>query len=119
ELKCEIRGLRPVASAIDQLRLLRAQTPKTVLLSDTYFSDSVLHQMLEHCGIDCAEEQLFCSSMHDATKRDGALFDIAAAQLGARRSEITHLGDNAYSDVLRPRQLGLTGLLFEGGAASR
>jgi FMN phosphatase YigB (HAD superfamily) len=119
ELRCEIRGLRPVTSAIDQLRMLRAQTPKTIFLSDTYFSDGVLRQMLEHCGIDCPDEQLFCSSTHDATKRDGTLFDIAAARLGTRRSEITHLGDNAYSDVLKPRQLGVETILFEGGAASR
>lgn len=119
ELKCEIRALRPVASGIEQLRKLRAQTPKTILLSDTYFSSGVLRHMLERCGIDCTDEQLFCSSAHDATKRDGSLYEIVAARLGARRSEITHLGDNAYSDVLRPRQLGVETILFEDGASSR
>jgi FMN phosphatase YigB (HAD superfamily) len=119
ELRGEIRGLRPIASTVEQFRQVRAQTSNTILLSDTYFSAGILRHMLERCGIDCTGEQLFCSSSHDATKRNGSLYGIVVARFGADRSEIAHCGDNAYSDFLKPRQLGIDATLFEGGAPSR
>lgn len=119
ELNSEIRALRPIALAIERLHAHRLQTPQTILLSDTYFSATVLRHMLSRCGIDCSDEQLFCSSFHDATKRDGALFEIVAKRYGAQRSEIMHIGDNALSDVLRPRQLGVEAAFFLDAAPSR
>jgi FMN phosphatase YigB (HAD superfamily) len=119
ELRCETRSLRPIASAIELLHKHRLQASKTILLSDTYFSADSLCHMLSRCGIDCSKEQLFCSSSHDATKRDGRLYDIVAARLDAKRSEIMHLGDNVYSDVLKPRKLGIGAAFFQDGAPSR
>ncbi|HVJ79114.1 MAG TPA: HAD family hydrolase [Hyphomicrobium sp.] len=119
ELNAEVRALRPIAQAVERLRAHRSQIPQTILLSDTYFSATVLRHMLSRCGINCSDDELFCSSSHDATKREGRLFDIVAKRLGAQRSEIMHLGDNALSDVLKPRQLGVEAALFMDAEPSR
>jgi len=119
ELNSEIRSLRPIGQAVERLRAHRSQTPQTILLSDTYFSATILRHMLSRCGIDCSDEELFCSSTHDATKREGRLFGIVAERLGTQCPEIMHIGDNALSDVLKPRQLGIEAALFMDGAPSR
>lgn len=81
-----------------------------VLISDMYLPEETIRQILEHAGIRGFAE-LFVSSACRASKRDGALFAVAAKTMERPLGGLVHIGDSPRRDFLMPRRVGARSVL--------
>jgi FMN phosphatase YigB (HAD superfamily) len=115
ELECEVeRGL--LVPDLDVVALVRAarEAGKTVVaVSDTYFSERQVRNLLAR-GPLAAErfDRVFVSSAHATGKGEG-LFSVVLEELGRPPGEILHVGDNHDADVVAARRLGIRPVFFE------
>jgi FMN phosphatase YigB (HAD superfamily) len=116
EVAIEKALIRPIRSMVDALSSL-AGTGPTAVLSDTYFSEADLTEMLHSCGISCDHTEVVASSRTGHTKRSGALF--AALRQHQADHNLTHVGDNMFADVWRATRAGATAIPFVGGLPTR
>ncbi len=105
EFALELALVEPNPELLDLFAGLLASGKPVVITSDMYLSEDFFRAALRPYGWD--HLPLFISADRNATKRDsGALFDVAAAQLGLPAGEILHIGDNLLADVTRAREKG-------------
>lgn len=123
ELATERRLLRAnprVCAWLDRARRVGA---RILAISDTWYSAGELHALLQHTGIDIAQDDIITSADHRTTKQEGALFGIVQRYSGADPSSWVHIGDHPVSDEQTPRRHGITTILhpFDGarGPATR
>ncbi len=84
---------------------------KIVLVSDMYLDRETIEAMLERAGYK-EYEKLYISSEMRLTKAHGDLFKAVADDLGAKPSDILHIGDTWVNDIIRPRSLGIKTIFF-------
>ncbi|MCW2526604.1 MAG: hypothetical protein JWM76_1464 [Pseudonocardiales bacterium] len=109
EVDVERDGLRAVPGAPARMERSRQETGRgVVFISDTSFPESVLREILMREGLFHTSDRLFTSAGSGASKQDGALFDVVAAELGVSPAEIVHTGDDRWSDLAHGRLHGLT-----------
>ena len=85
---------------------------KTFYLSDFYMSSSLLNRLLRHHGLQAflPEGLVSCDVM--LNKRSGRLFKHLHSIHGVTPDAHVHIGDNPFSDVEMPRQLGIKALHY-------
>jgi len=112
ELDLERVAVRPIA--LTRAAILAAQTAgvSVVFLSDTYFDQTFVVDLLRRTGIEPDVHALYTSLALGYTKRTGSLFIHVLARRGLTPSAIRHLGDNASSDVASARRVGIETELF-------
>ncbi|CAO3362869.1 hypothetical protein [Azospirillum melinis] len=109
ELATERRVLVANPYVVNFLRACCDAGRRAWLLSDCYIPGVLLTSLLDGCGVGCdLYERLVVSCDHDASKEDGRLFEMVAAEAGLdRRDHWLHVGDNALADVSVPARQGL------------
>ncbi|MDQ6649644.1 MAG: HAD family hydrolase [Actinomycetota bacterium] len=113
ELEVEKELLLADLDVVDLARMAVERQMRVVLVSDTYFSESQLRQLLDMDALrDLEIDRIFVSSEHGVGKAAG-LFDLVLQELGVNPAEVVHVGDNQDSDVTAPRRLGIRSVLFE------
>lgn len=76
-----------------------------ILISDMYLPEETIRAMLEKCGLIVPVEVVITSR----GKHSGQIW----RQLAAQNEFVFHIGDNEFSDVKNPREVGLeSGLTF-------
>jgi FMN phosphatase YigB (HAD superfamily) len=86
---------------------------RVVAVSDTYFSESQLRELLDQPGLEELEiTRVFSSSEHRRSKADG-LFTVVLDDLDIRPGEMVHLGDNQKADIEPAEKLGIATIEFE------
>jgi len=86
---------------------------RLVLVSDTYFSEQQLQDLLARepfTGLDV--ERVFASSQYGVGKGSG-LFGTVVRALGVKPGSVLHIGDNPATDVEHPRAEGIRAVHFE------
>lgn len=83
-----------------------------IAVSDFYLPGKDLENLLVDNGIRL-NGPIYASCDYMATKRVGDLFDLVLAKEGKNAQELVHIGDRRDSDVLVPREKGLTSILYE------
>lgn len=116
EIAIEKALIRPIRSTANALADLARSAP-TAVLSDTYFTEADLREMLEACGIPRDQTEVVASSRTGHTKRSGALF--AAVRQHQAGQYLTHVGDNLFADVWRATRAGATAVAFVDGWPTR
>lgn len=96
----------------DFLIQLRMQGKLLILISDMYFSERWLRQLLEQLGILQLFDHVFVSATVGVTKHSGKLFDHVDDVLGSADWRRIHLGDNWNNDVVQPRKHGWDALHY-------
>ncbi|WP_225748967.1 hypothetical protein [Paraeggerthella sp. Marseille-Q4926] len=114
ELQAEIDFCIPVPSGIDLFNHCVQSCKLVVLASDMYLSKEAIEKILANCGIE-GYSKLYVSCEYGETKRNGSLFKLAMVDLNVQAGDITHLGDDLFSDYLSPRKLGLNATLLRFG----
>lgn len=105
------------------LAILAMRLGKQVgIISDTLYSAEEIQSLISR-HLPFTPDFLFASADHNATKRDGALFDIALHSLGIPPAQLLHIGDDANSDVRVPERRGIQSLhipsTMQGAAKTR
>lgn len=119
EVATEEDAIRPVVPNTTRLAQLQQGGEAVALLSDTYLGRAELLRLLRQGGIAVAQDRVFASAEHDATKRSGRLFGLAGATLGLPLHSIAHRGDHPVADLAVPRRLGLAAQRCEATAPTR
>lgn len=78
-----------------------------VFISDFYMDKEALIEILEHIGFPLKIDGGYVSCDHLYNKRSGKLFKFVEDKHKVTPSEHIHFGDNEYSDVKSPGELGI------------
>ena len=82
------------------------------LTSDMYLSSEDILFLLQNVGFDLnIIEAVFVSSDYGVSKEKG-LFEIVKNQMGISSSEIVHIGDNTYADIIGAKKYQIQGILY-------
>lgn len=82
------------------------QGKKRVVISDMYMPANFIKGILKENGIS-GWDGFYLSSERNARKTTGKLFEIMLKEQSIRPSEVLHIGDNKWSDVRIPQQMGI------------
>nr|VFK11754.1 MAG: Haloacid dehalogenase-like hydrolase [Candidatus Kentron sp. LPFa] len=110
ELRFEIINTFPDDGIIDFLASHPAE--KTLYLSDFYMTSAMVDRILAHHGLNTLFPQGVVSCDVMLNKRSGRLFKYIQQMQNVGSNEHIHIGDNEYSDVEIPRQLGVTAIHY-------
>ncbi|GAB4170291.1 MAG: hypothetical protein Kow00100_10960 [Geothermobacteraceae bacterium] len=114
EIRLEDELLVPVRGGRAMVAKAR-QRGRVVFLSDMYLPESFIASKLERLGIRKAGEKVFVSGCWGVTKRSGALYRQALAELAIPPDALTHVGDHPRDDARTPARLGIRVAETSGG----
>lgn len=109
EIEYEIRFCDRRNTGYELYLLALAMGKKVIFTSDMYLSKEVIQKILEKNGyID--NEKLYLSSEIKLSKGRGDLFKYVLNNLQINPEEMIHIGDNYWSDVTKPKELGINAM---------
>ena len=103
EIRLELASVSGIRSTADLIAQLRRQGVRIAFISDMYLPEQVIREMLLQVGVLSPGDRLYVSGSLGKKKSTGSLFRLVLDDLQLRGSEILHLGDYLWSDVLVPR----------------
>lgn len=106
EVSAEIDGLRAAPGAAAALDQARAAGARVVVSSDMYWRTQDFVQLFQRLGLP-APDRFLVSGELGVSKRAGAFFDRLLASEAVGPSELCHIGDDAWSDIIPARQRGI------------
>ncbi len=90
---------------------LKYEVP-VIMVSDTYFTESHLTQLLERAELGPLDGvRVFRSSQHGVDKA-GGLWEVVLRELGRSPEQVVHIGDNPVADHEVPARLGIRTVLY-------
>jgi FMN phosphatase YigB (HAD superfamily) len=103
------------------LHELRERGIPVLLLSDMYWGEERITQLLDRAGIPRSlYRALFVSCDRPGSKADGRLFELARTALTPIAPEdILHIGDDSQADIAMPARLGFRTMHYVMGARER
>lgn len=110
EIELEVAICVPRLDMLPVYQFAISSHKKVFLTSDMYLPFEVVEKILQKCGIR-NYERLFLSSVERKVKRDGSLFKAIFKSENIAPKELIHVGDNARSDYLVPKRLGMASIL--------
>ncbi|HWK92672.1 MAG TPA: polysialyltransferase family glycosyltransferase [Luteimicrobium sp.] len=109
EVALEERHLAARALGVALLLFAHRLGRRVGLVSDTFYSAD---ELLDLVGplLPVEPAFVFASADADATKADGALFDVVLRDLGIEAGDLLHVGDHPVADVERAAARGIRSL---------
>jgi HAD superfamily hydrolase (TIGR01549 family) len=108
EVQVDCRHLRPNLRLLKEFaRVLESGVP-VVAVSDTYYSEADLRQILATVVGDHPFRAIYSSADLGATKHAGSIFNRIAELEGVEAERVVHVGDSSTSDVRRASAAGWT-----------
>ncbi len=105
ELEVEARVLRRNEKVFDIYQHWIQRGVKIIFTSDMYLPVSFLENILRKNGYNHWDKLYISGSIGKC--KTGSLFPYIINDLRVKPEEILHIGDNYYSDILKPKSLGL------------
>ncbi len=115
ELEMESSMLVPREKLVDWLSELHASGKKIYILSDIYLPSQHLKILVERGGFLRYTDDLVSSADTFLAKASGKAFPLVQERFGLDTSSWLHVGDNPFSDGLRPSQFGIQALVLQDG----
>jgi predicted HAD superfamily hydrolase len=112
ELTVESELIRPVPGMAARIAREKEQGRRIVFVSDMYLPSDFLIRMLDRFGLWSRDARCYVSSEHGHSKASGQLFRTLLSDLGARPSDLHHVGNDPTADVRGARRAGCTSELF-------
>lgn len=113
ELETEKENLIPIKKNINKLLSLLEENKQVVLISDMYFSEVQLKEILENVDPIFSKVKIYVSSENKCSKYDGKLYSVVSDCENASYKNWKHFGDNKISDFKNPNKLGIKAELFD------
>ena len=106
EMELEREVLQPNPEMLELWNDLGKRGEKRVIVSDMYLPQNFIESVLNENGIS-GWDALYLSRTHNARKTTGRLFEIMLRDQNVQPAEVLHIGDNEWSDVKVPQQMGM------------
>ena len=106
ELEWEKRLLMPHPQNIEIYNTAVKKNKKIVIASDMYLPTEFLKEVLHKNGYTKLDK-IYVSGDCNATKGSGSLFNKMMSDFHVNAAEILHIGDNEFSDIEKPKSMGL------------
>lgn len=108
EVACESEHCFVFQPVFELIARARAAGLKVIVVSDTYFSEAQLRQLLFTAmpELETMIDAVFCSSVLGLSKSAG-IWQKLLPLLKADPAHILHLGDNEYADLQSPQRFGI------------
>ncbi len=116
ELEMESRMLVPREKLVDWLAELHQAGKKTYIISDIYLPAEHLKRLVEKGGFLQHTDDLVSSADTFLAKASGKAFPLVQKRFNLEKSSWLHIGDNPFSDGLRPAQFGIQSLVLHDGS---
>jgi predicted HAD superfamily hydrolase len=107
EIEYEAANLYPNQMLIEILNGARQAGKRVICLSDMYFSNREIGELLRRRALDFPPDAIYVSADFGYGKASGHLYREVARQEGAEPEAIVHCGDNRRTDVEMARSQGL------------
>ena len=111
EKKLEIKFSRRRKSAFELFDVAKLSGKEVILTSDMYLDEATIRAILDKAGYG-GYKKLYISSVLRKTKANGDIFKAVIKDLGAKASDILHIGDTWINDIERPKSLGISTIFF-------
>lgn len=112
ELEMENRMLVPRQALVRWLEKTQAAGKRIFVISDVYLPADHLEKLIRHAGFLGRVEAVYSSADSYQAKASGLGFDRLAKQYDLDPSRWLHIGDNPFSDGLRPAEKGIRALVL-------
>jgi predicted HAD superfamily hydrolase len=112
ELEAESSVCFPVEGMRQLIRDLKAQGKRIIFISDMYLGVREISGLLSKTGFDTLLDGGYVSSDIGFNKKSGRLYEYVINKENVLPSNLLHVGDNYFSDVLSPRKLGINAIHF-------
>ncbi|MBE7561116.1 HAD family hydrolase [bacterium] len=109
----------PEPGAEATLRTLRSLGARTGMLSNTFFSHSLLAEEMKALGLYELLDVFLCSSTYGVRKPHRLIFQIALARLGTRPGETLFVGDHPRDDIDGANRAGIVSVWYNPQAKPR
>lgn len=106
EFSIDSLNLYPIKGAAEALSRLKLQGKRLVAISDMYFSEKEVSDLLEKANLLEYFDRVYVSSSRNLTKQTGNLFLHVWKDQNVLPEQTLHIGDNPISDVKSPEELG-------------
>lgn len=106
EMDLERRVLQANPEMLALWNELGLKGEKRIIISDMYMPASFIMSVLQEKGFS-GWDGFYLSSERNARKATGKLFEIMLKEQKVKPSEVLHFGDNKWSDVKIPQELGI------------
>ena len=113
ELEMESRMLVPRKKLVDWLAELHESGKKIFIISDIYLPSEHLKKLVDTAGFLQYADDLISSADTFLAKASGKAFQLVQERYGLDTSSWLHIGDNPFSDGLRPSQFGICSLVLQ------
>jgi FMN phosphatase YigB (HAD superfamily) len=107
EIEYEAANLFPNRLLIEILNAARQADKRVICLSDMYFSNRDIGELLRRRAADFAPDAIYVSADYGYGKASGHLYREVARQEGAEPEAIVHCGDSRRADVAMAKSHGL------------
>lgn len=114
EWQAELSTVSLRADMVALLRYAEERGKLVWLLSDMYWSETRLRELLARIGAETTAP-LLVSCEIGCSKEDGSLFREYLRRSGAQPSKCLHIGDNRYADVEAAEREGLSSVRIYSG----
>ena len=112
ELGMENRVLVARVQLVDWLKQLHGAGKRIFVVSDIYLPAEHLKVLVRHAGFLEHVEDVISSADSFLAKASGKAFPLLAERYGLDYSKWLHIGDNPFSDGLRPVEKGIPALVL-------
>jgi HAD superfamily hydrolase (TIGR01549 family) len=100
------------SGAIETLSALKDRGCKVGLLSNTLFSEEVLHEQLEHFGMRRFFDSYVISSAYGIRKPNPAIFKVALQHLHSQPEQSLYIGDTPRFDIAGANRSGMVSVWY-------
>ena len=113
EINIEKTNLLPIHKNINFLKQIIQQKKQVILISDMYYGESILKELLSVIDPIFQNIKIYSSSDYGRSKHSGNLYKLIQSELKVEYSDWFHMGDNKISDYQTPRELGIYAEIYE------
>jgi predicted HAD superfamily hydrolase len=107
EIQAEYESMQPIDYTKTIIDQVRRKGLRPIFISDTYMTQDMVRNFLTKCDCYQPGDDIFVSSEMKISKKSGKLFKWILEKKNIKPAELCHLGDNPWSDVMVPYQLGI------------
>ena len=108
EYQVEKENSIPISENIEKVKKLTEEGKRVVLISDMYLEAEVIRDILSSLDNVFEKLPLYVSGNIGKTKSRGTLYHYVRQQENVQFTDWNHYGDNPYSDIKIPGQMGIS-----------
>lgn len=106
EICIESEAIRLVPHSKHLVDMARKGNGHVIFITDTYLPQTFIEQQLRNYWLLIDGDHIYVSSEYGYRKCTGHLFEAVTYREGIKPSQLGHCGDNKFSDVSIPKQIG-------------